>query len=174
MTDKSDKLENKPLSFKGQLGGARPNGGRPKGSVNRKNMEAKEALDHFKNRVHKQVDKLFIAQSRKALGESFLYRKYEEGTGAKRHTVTELVTDQETIIAFLNGDLDEDKEKDEFFYISTKPADNMAIDSLLNRAFGRPKETVDLKNNGGSFGDVRDMSDDELRSIIENRLNADD
>ena len=54
----------------------------------------------------------------------------------------ELVTNTETIEAYLAGELENTNA--DYYFMSAKDPDNHAIDSLMNRVFGRPKESVDV------------------------------
>lgn len=143
------------LPTKGKLGGPRPGGGRPPGRMNRAsldNMKVKEALNQ---RILGAVDKLYNAQMNLAIGEQVLMRKVTE-RGPKGGIVKvyhEQVTDIETIIDYL----DENEgmpgtingENDEWYYLSTRPANNMALDSLMNRALGKVPDKVE--HSGGLF-----------------------
>lgn len=146
----------------GKNGGARPGAGRPKGSENEATKERRVALERFKGRVEKHADRLFNAQAKLATGEQYLFcvttDTDSKGKSTKR---TEIVTDPETIAAYLDDTLD--KGDDEYYYLSTKPANNMAIDSLLNRAFGTPQKNVDVKSDGNAI--LARMDDTDLKRI---------
>jgi hypothetical protein len=114
-------------------GGKREGAGRPEGSLNKKTLEKKEAEKQFINRVIQNVDKLFNAQISIAEGCSYLYRIEETGTGKNKTRKHVLVTSPDEIKAYLDDELD----KDDYYYITTKTPDNKAIDSLMDRAFGK-------------------------------------
>lgn len=126
-------------------GGARPGAGRPAGSMNATTLERMAVKKAFEDRVARNADKLFDAQFNLAKGEQYLMVKYETGNGKNKRTVTEVVDDPETIKAYLNGELD---DEDEYYYISTKPAVSVAIDSLLDRAFGKAQQKMELEHSG--------------------------
>jgi hypothetical protein len=113
-------------------GGVRPGAGRPKGSLDKKTIEKKEAEKLFTERVIKNVDKLFNAQISLAEGCSYLYRVDQVGESKKQREEHVLVTDPEEIKRYLDGETD-----GEYYYITTKTPDNKAIDSLMDRAFGK-------------------------------------
>jgi Mg2+ and Co2+ transporter CorA len=130
-------------------GGSREGAGRPKHSKNPDTIQREEAAKQFKERVAKNVDRLFNAQLDKALGEKYLMVITTTGEGAKQRRETTIVTDPETIKDFLDSDEDPKfGEDNEYYFISTKPADNMALDSLLNRSFGRATEKIELEHSG--------------------------
>jgi len=131
-------------------GGAREGAGRPKGSENEDTKIRRVAEQNFKTRVANQVDRIFNSQLDLAIGEKYLMVKRVEGEGKNRRTWVEVVTDLETIKQFIDDDgasLNADAGED-YYYMTTKPANNQALDSLMNRAFGKPKESVDHTTNG--------------------------
>jgi hypothetical protein len=65
-------------------GGIRPGVGRPKGSLDTRTIEKKEAKKQFIDRVIKSVDRLFNAQVSLAEGCSYLYRIEETGEGKNK------------------------------------------------------------------------------------------
>jgi hypothetical protein len=151
------------------LGGKRPGSGRPKGSLAKSTMTAMEAKNHFINRVQKNVDTLFNAQLALAKGEQFLYRKVTTGEGKSRRTSVEMVQDTELIEEYLVDDgysLNQESDE-EYYYISTRPANNQAIDSLLNRAFGKAPEKIEIE--GGFF-----KADKMIIEVIDPKISADD
>lgn len=81
---------------------------------------------------------LVNAQLRIALGEAYLYRRDH---ATKEVTIIE---DPDVIAGYLAGTLDDEGE---YFYIASKPANNQAIANLLDRAFGKPTESVKLAND---------------------------
>jgi hypothetical protein len=155
---KLENLKDNSSSEAKQHGGAREGAGRPKGSENATTKERRASLERFKDRVEKHADRLFNAQANLATGEQYLFvvitETNKQGKSTRR---TEIVTDHETIKAYLDETLD--VGDDEYYYISTKPANNMAIDSLLNRAFGTPQKSIDLTSKGASILDRMDDKD---------------
>lgn len=119
----------------------RKNNGRKPGSENKATAEMKAAKAAFQHRVNKNVDRLFNAQIDLAVGEKYLMVIKTIGTGSKARRETSIVNDPDTIKRFLDEEL-EDSDT-EYYFMSTKPANNQAIDSLLNRSFGKPKESID-------------------------------
>lgn len=146
-----------------QHGGARPGAGRPKGSENDDTKRRRMAATQFKDRVATHVDKLFNAQLDKAVGEKFLFVSITINKGKKNERKeTSIVTDPETIKRFLDGEYNQDGD-DEYYFISTKAADNYAIESLLNRAFGTAVKAVDVTSKGESL--LQGLDDKDLRRI---------
>lgn len=144
---------NQDESAKPKHGGPRPNSGRKKGKFTPEKLEAMKVKEAFTQRVLKHADRLFNAQMALAVGEQVLMVKVTERgpKGAKTRVYHEQVTDMATIKEFLDDsdgmptNLGDD---DRWYYLSTRPANNQALDSLINRALGKVPETIDI---GGGF-----------------------
>ncbi len=54
------------------------------------------------------------------------------------------MTDADEIMAYVDGDAD----RDAYYYITTKLPDNKAIDSLLDRTFGKAEGKLDVTSKG--------------------------
>lgn len=131
---------------KGAWGGSRPGAGRKLHSKNPSTIEREEASRQFKDRVAKNVDRLFNAQLDLAIGEKYLMVITTIGSGAKQRRETSIVTDPDLIKKFLDEEL-EDTDT-EYYFMSTKPANNMAIDSLLNRSLGKAPDKIEMEHSG--------------------------
>lgn len=136
----SEKPKNE--SVRGKNGGARPGAGRPKGSKNKATKEKAAVEKEFNQKVMRSVNRLFSAQMALAEGLQHLWRIGKGKKGKNEKPV--VVTDREEIESFLRDDVDSDS----YYYISTKPPDNRAIDSLLDRVFGRPTQKTDITSGG--------------------------
>ncbi len=119
-------------------------GGRPKGSKSQKTIEREIALKELRDRVVRSYSSLLNSQMAIAHGLTFLYviRTNKKGQRSK----PELVKSQATIEAFLADELDNDDE--EYFFMSTERPDNKAIDSLLDRTFGKAQQNMDVTSDG--------------------------
>jgi hypothetical protein len=123
-------------------GGKRKGAGRRTGSKNKATLEQRAVLAAFNQRVMAKADALFNAQLSLAVGSAKVFRIDEEGEGKNKKRVHTLVTDEGEIKALLDEHDGGSGEVDgSFYYITTASPDNRALDSLLNRAFGKPKET---------------------------------
>lgn len=142
-------LDNKLDSLKNESkhGGKRKGAGRQKGSMNKATMDTKITKRRFQQRVNQNADKLFNAQLDLAIGEKHLMVVRTEGTGKNRKRWTEIVENPDMIRQYLDDELMDDDEH--YYYMTTKPANNQAIDSLLNRSFGKATEKVEFE--GGLF-----------------------
>lgn len=130
------------LKAKSKHGGARPGAGHPKGKKTERVITREAALRAFRDKVASVADQLFITQFNLARGEQFLFHVKTIGSGSKARRETVIVTDVEAIKQYLMDDLE--KTDDDYYFISTKPANNQALDSLLNRTFGTAQQSIDL------------------------------
>lgn len=132
-------------------GGKRAGAGKPKGSKHKATLEKLKVTEAFNQRVMAKADALFNAQLSLAVGSQKVFRIDEIGEGSKAKREHVLVTDPDEIKALLDehdgaaGVVD-----GVFYYFTTVTPDNKAIDSMLNRTLGRPKETVEHSNLDGS------------------------
>lgn len=134
-------------------GGARPGAGRPKGRLDDKTIDRLKVQKAAIDRIHINADKLLNAAMNKALGETYLMRKVTERDtkGKVLRVYHEIVTDPQTIIEYLDSEQDGAfGDEDEWYYMTTKPADIMAFKDLYDRAFGKPAQTVnaDITSKG--------------------------
>lgn len=135
-----------PISFekasaRGKLGG------RPAGAVGKlKKIELAERQT-MEKLIYKKTAPLVRAGMSVALGQTFVYRIDKElgkrgGTVSQKHV---LIEDAQEIARALdqisNGGESEDGS---FYYITAKEPDIRAIEMLLNRAYGKPKESLTL------------------------------
>lgn len=151
-----DKIDNISISKGGDgrrfNGGPRPGAGRPKGAVSLETKERLAIRKEFEDRIHNSANVLLNAALTKALGESFLIRKITErdSKGKVLRVYHETVTDQQTILQYFDEGMPNDfGDDDEYYYISTKPVDMVAVKELYDRAFGRPLQKSEVGGPGG-------------------------
>lgn len=135
----------------GKKGGARANSGMQPGTKIGRTLEQKAVRDNFNQMVMRAATKLFNAQFNLAIGEQSLFLKKTIGEGKNRRTEIDVVTDVETIKEYLvdDGLYLNNQSDEEYYYLATKPANNMAIDSLLNRGIGKAPDRIEI--DGGFF-----------------------
>jgi hypothetical protein len=121
-------------------GGARPNSGRPKGSENPATTEKKKVESEMKKRILKSVDSLLTSQMTVAHGVQMLYCITTNEKGIRSRP--ELITSPSLIEDFLAGELNENDK--EYYFITTERPDTKAIDSLLDRTFGKARQSIGL------------------------------
>lgn len=142
-------------------GGAREGAGRPKGSESEKTKELKAIKQGMQMQIAGKVNELVTAQYRMAVGTGRLFvrrkEEYEVGRGKnktkqERISVHQVLNDDDFMI-YLSLKHDEygrakDKDTgDEYFYMVAKEGNPVALANMLDRAFGKPKESMDLGND---------------------------
>jgi hypothetical protein len=135
-------------------GGRQPGAGRPKGKKNAATLEKEAVLKEYREKILQSADILFQSQMTLARGQTYLYKiEKEEIIGPKggksyRSKKPELVTSQWEIESYLEGLVDEGDENDEndpraaYYFLTTKDPDNRAIDSMLDRTFGKSVQPI--------------------------------
>jgi len=132
-------------------GGARPGAGRKPGGKNKATLEQQKVLAAFNQRVMAKADALFNAQLTLAVGSMKVFRIDEEEVDGKTKRVHTHVTDADEIKALLDEHEGGPGVVDGVYYYFTDiHPDNRALDSMLNRAFGRAAETIKHENTDGS------------------------
>lgn len=127
-------------------GGNRKNAGRKPGAKNKATLEKSAVQEAFNQRVLRASNALFNAQYSLAIGSVKVFRVDEEETDGKTKRIHVLVTNSEEIKDVLDNDGGAVGES--FYFIQNVQPDNKAIDSLLNRTFGKPKDSLDVTSNG--------------------------
>lgn len=123
-------------------GGARPGAGKPKGVTNDANRENREALEKYKARVRMRLNRLINSQMALAEGVNYMYVGELDDKGKMQYTQ---ITDPDEIAEALNKGLDK-LEDGKIYFITAKDPDGKAIDAMLDRTFGKPKETIEIDN----------------------------
>lgn len=160
---KHDNLEEKSNTW----GGKREGSGRPEGSKNKATLEQQKTKEAFVKRVNKNADKLFNAQLSLATGTQMLFMIKTDSKGNRRKP--EIVTSVDTISRFLDerqgmdGTFEDDDT--EYYFMTTARPDNAAIESMINRSFGKAKDSVDITSNGESINPYAGLTTEELRKL---------
>ena len=162
------KIEKIKKSSDGRVnnGGPREGAGRKVGGKNFSTIHKEKIHRGIKERIASVADKLINAQIYKALGEAYLFcvvTEKNEDTG-KATRKTHQITDVDIIIQFLDGDFN-NKGDDEYYFIQTKEIDTRAIDSLLDRGFGKANQSIDI-GDGIKTNPYKNLSDEELLNQI--------
>lgn len=136
-------------------GGARPGAGRKKGGKNQNVLERERVLAALRQKAMAVADSLLYNQLSLARGQTFLYKieKYWETVGKTkvlRSKKPKLVTSQYDIELFLEGKLksaEENEIGDTYYFLTTKEPNNQAIDSILDRTFGRASQSLAISGD---------------------------
>lgn len=152
-----------------QRGGKREGSGRPKGAKNFDISERKIAEQEIKRRVIKNLPKLLNSQFNLAFGRTYLFKvEIEEGKEKKRKHV--LVTNTKEIQRVLDETNGEGGVVgEEYYYITTKDPDSRAIDSLIDRTFGKARQNLGL--DGGEDGKAIEIK--QLENTLRKLANGD-
>jgi hypothetical protein len=117
-------------------GGQRDGAGRRVGSKNKVTLEKEAATELVRVLVTQDLEALIRAQIAKAKGISHLVIR-DKTTGKFVR-----VTDPNRIMRVINGG----KNAQEVWEIWTRDPDTGAFTDLMNRALGKPKETLEVEN----------------------------
>jgi hypothetical protein len=124
-------------------GGRRPGAGQKKGNKHKATIEKERVLTEYRNKIMKHADILFRNQMHLAQGVSYLY-KWVKG---KQKPV--LVVDEKEIEQYVLKEMgghvskkDMIDKKATYYFISTERPDNKAIDSMLDRTFGKATQVI--------------------------------
>jgi hypothetical protein len=161
----SEKVKKQSVQ-RGPNGGARPGAGRPKGKANAATLRRAKVLEAYKRRVEKHTQQLLDAQLTLARGVTTLWRipkeieikrnRQGEEYEVEKRGKPEMVTSQAMVAQYLAGDFEGDPKADYYFITTDKP-DNRALDSMLDRTYGKATQplTGDPEDpNGGLVGVV--------------------
>jgi hypothetical protein len=108
----------------------------PPGTKTRKTLAKEEARELARQLITERMRPMIEAQIRHATGISHLFLRRADGTFARSD-------DPEAILAALNsGD-------ETSYYIFTKDPSVQAFTDLMNRAIGKPAESVNVEHTGG-------------------------
>ena len=139
--------------------------GRKKGSKAKKTLIRQKQEAMMNQRIFRNVKPLLNAQLQLAQGVSFLYKIHTNKKGIR--SKPELITSRLEIEEYLDGKYENDKE--DYYFISTDKPDGRAIDSLLDRVFGRATTRSEIKSEiDALFVDFEDLSDEELDKRLTN------
>lgn len=132
---------------KSKRGGKRANAGRPRKDIytQKHTIASRKATVAMQMRVVRQTPALINSLVVLARGVSYLMRVEKIG-GKLRSSI---VKDKAEIIAYLDGEL-QDTETKTYHYITTEKPEINAINSLLDRTYGKPRQTIGL--DGGAEG----------------------
>jgi len=133
-------------------------GGRPKGTKNPETLEREAVLKDFRQKTMRAADILFNRQLKLAEGHMYLYKIEKEViTGPKggKKIIPKKpvrVTEEWEIEAYLMNELINGEitgPEDTYYYITAEKGDTRALDSLLDRAFGRSTQILATEDEDG-------------------------
>lgn len=136
--------------------------GRPRGK-SPVTIERDAAIKKFRERVAQNADRLFDLQMGLAKGAQYLFRidkewiKTGEGKNGdrgfwrnKKPVIVESPEEMRQFLEdeFVNGDAEDDQDEGaSYYFLVAKDPLNQAIDSMLDRTFGRAKSELEVNVN---------------------------
>ncbi len=130
-------------------GGKRINAGAPKGTVQRRTLEKSAVARQLRERTMAQADNLFNAQLAKAVGSVMVFRVDEEEIGGgKTKRVHTHITNPDEIKRVLDGNEGgAGRVGTDYYFVTNIPPDTRAIDSMLDRTFGKAMQPVEVSDS---------------------------
>ncbi len=140
-------------------GGKRANAGAPKGTIQRRSLEKSAVARALRERTMAQADNLFNAQLAKAVGSVMVFRVDEEeiGGGKTKRVHTHITNPDEIKRVLDENEGGAGRVGADYYFVTNIPPDNKAIDSMLDRTFGKAMQTVEIS----------DISDDRAVQIAQ-------
>jgi len=158
-------------------------GGRIQGTKAFKTLVKEEVKEKMNQRIFGIIPSLLNAQASIARGTQYLYRidtTYEKGPRGgtvKTRSKPKLVTNPDEIAMYIDAydrsELEDVNSDTTYYFITAKEPDNQAIDSLLDRTLGRPKND-DAGTGGNTFNNFgtfistpveRELDDDSAKRL---------
>lgn len=129
-------------------------GGRPKGQLLQKTIDKNRMLAEFRNKASKMANTFLMAQAQEALGTYQIVKKNEiyNKKGKMVSVKWEVVSSKSEIDKVMNEfkEIDGQGEIDGKYYMITRDKPSYkASDAILNRAFGKPIETINHSDKDG-------------------------
>ncbi len=140
-------------------GGKRANAGAPKGTIQRRSLEKSAVARALRERTMAHADNLFNAQLAKAVGSVMVFRVDEEeiGGGKTKRIHTHITNADEIKRVLDENEGGAGRVGTDYYFVTNIPPDTRAIDSMLDRTFGKATQPVE----------VSDISDDRAVQIAQ-------
>lgn len=125
-------------------------------------QERRVVFNEYRKKILKVADILFKESLHNAQGRSFLYKIEKEIVEGPRGGIKyiskrpKLVTSESEIEEYLTGMIENGDVQDEndpnavYYFITTERGDQKAIDSMLDRAFGKATQVVQTEDEEGN------------------------
>ena len=161
------------IKIKKKRGGARPGAGKPKGTKHQQTIDREKVLEEAKNIIAGRTRKLIDTQTILAMGAIKIYKIHYhwEGSAKKRTLIKdkpEIVEDDQEIIHVIDWEFgsgamgdpnnhDQEDQEYDYYFVMTKEPDNQALNSLMDRTFGKATENknhIIQKGIGAILNDI--------------------
>ena len=136
--------------------GSPKTGGKKKGSKHKKTIEMEMALNLYKQEMLKELTPIIRSQQQLAKGLAVVLRRnlVKKGNRWVREGELVQVRDADEVERLLNSD----GQGDNWYIITTKDPNVKAIQDILDRIFGKAKETIDV-NIGAKAKKLKSIQD---------------
>lgn len=142
------------VKVKKKKGGARPGAGRKKGYKTPETLQREAVTAAINQQIMQHASEIVRHTLIPAFGVNYVYRIDEEKSSkgnvvSRKHV---LVTDPHEIQDALDQISNTSQYGEEkYYYVTTEKPDFKAGESLLNRALGKPKESIEHSNPDGNL-----------------------
>lgn len=148
--DKSVETVDKSKPQKSKRGGVRPGSGRKKGKLEPQTIEKMKIKTEMERRIARNADRLLNAQMTVALGAQYLIKRTKvpykrNGKTYYRWGNYQRVTDPDEMLGYLDGAFKD--SEDQYYMLTAEKPDVKAIDSMLDRAFGRAPQNLKIQDD---------------------------
>lgn len=124
----------------------------PKGTKIHRTLEKEAVIAAYRQRIMKHADNLFNAQYAKAVGSIQIFRvdEFEDENGKKKREHI-LLTDTDEIKQVLDDtDGTSGVSGEKYYIVAPVLPDGKSIDSMLDRAFGKAQQSVEITENSAT------------------------
>jgi len=148
-----------PLKKKGH----KKMGGRKKGAKNKATIEKEEAYEKHQQAILQELTELRSAHFAVAKGTQIIVAKDLVWDDKKKKKIRKGRFIRLTMSDEIEDVMNNSKEGEDYYMIFTQDPNPKALEDLINRVFGRPKEQYDLNFKAKELKEIQDG----VRFIIE-------
>lgn len=134
-------------------------GGKKKGTKNKKTIEKAKALEVYQQAILKELKPLMSAHFAVAKGTQIIIARDKVWDDKKKRKVRKgrwvRITRLDDILELMNSP---DKEGEDYYIIYTQDPNPKALEDLMNRVFGKPKEEVDISLTLKNLKDIQNTT----------------
>jgi len=134
-------------------------GGRKHGSKNKKKLEKEKSLEVYQQAILHELKPLMSAHFAVAKGTQIIIARDKVWDEKKKRKVRKgrfvRITRLEDILELMNSD---QNEGEDYYIIYTQDPNPKALEDLMNRVFGKPKEEMDLNVGLKSLKDIQNVN----------------
>lgn len=140
-------------------GGKRKNAGRKQGSKGKKTIERELELESLRQGIMQHTQKILESALNSACGSTVMFQRKKvknKKTGKYERTGEFVkVSDENRVHKLLEGG----GKGEDWYFITTKDANVIAIKELWDRAFGKSQDSLDITTGGKPLPIPKDLGD---------------